>query len=60
VHRHTAYAHVPPVDLPVTDQTASRALSLPMFAELTPEDIDRVVGAVASLAHHPLTSEVPR
>jgi dTDP-4-amino-4,6-dideoxygalactose transaminase len=60
VHRHTAYAHLPPVDLPVTDQTASRALSLPMFAELTPEDIDRVVGAVARLAHHPPTSEVPR
>jgi dTDP-4-amino-4,6-dideoxygalactose transaminase len=35
-----------PGDLPVTERTVGRILSLPMFAELMDEEIERVAGAV--------------
>jgi dTDP-4-amino-4,6-dideoxygalactose transaminase len=33
-------------DFPVSERTASRLLSLPMFAELTPPQIEYVVGSI--------------
>lgn len=52
VHRHQAYAHLPPVPLPVTDDVASRVISLPMSAVLPPEAADRVVEVIAALHEH--------
>jgi dTDP-4-amino-4,6-dideoxygalactose transaminase len=49
VHRHRAYAHLPSVDLPITDAIASSVLSLPMHALLSNADVDRVVGVVRAL-----------
>jgi dTDP-4-amino-4,6-dideoxygalactose transaminase len=52
VHRHQMYAHLPPVPLPVTDDVASRVISLPMSAVLPPEAADRVVEVIAALHEH--------
>jgi dTDP-4-amino-4,6-dideoxygalactose transaminase len=52
VHRHDAYAADVQVDLPVTDTAASQVLSLPIFAALTDDDVDRVVEAVAAVQAH--------
>jgi dTDP-4-amino-4,6-dideoxygalactose transaminase len=49
VHRHQAYAHLPKVDLPVTDGVANAVLSLPMFGGLTDGEVDGVVEAMHSL-----------
>ncbi|MFZ2491599.1 MAG: DegT/DnrJ/EryC1/StrS family aminotransferase [Thermoanaerobaculia bacterium] len=45
VHRQPAYAT--PANLPHTDRAAERVLSLPMYPELPPEDVDTVIRAVA-------------
>jgi len=37
-----------PVSLPETEQTAREILSLPVYPELTDEQVDRIVGAVAA------------
>lgn len=50
VHRHQAYRHLEPVDLPVTDAVAAGAVSLPMFRDLTDDAVDRVVDTVARIA----------
>ncbi|HUU45437.1 MAG TPA: DegT/DnrJ/EryC1/StrS family aminotransferase [Acidobacteriota bacterium] len=42
VHRQKAYAHLADMKLPVTDAQAGRIVSLPMFAELTTEQVDFV------------------
>ena len=49
IHLQPAYASLgyKPGSLPVTEQLAERVLSLPMFPELTEEQIDRVSDAVA-------------
>ena len=52
VHAQHAYAHLPPAELPVTDDVAGRVISLPMFARLALTDIDLVVEALASVGHH--------
>lgn len=52
VHRHDAYAHLPSVDLPVTDHVAASVLSLPMFGDLRHDEIDRVVAALRALHDH--------
>jgi dTDP-4-amino-4,6-dideoxygalactose transaminase len=49
VHRHRAYAHLPATDLPVTDSVAGSVLSLPMFGDLTADDVDRVVEALRAI-----------
>ena len=49
VHRHQAYAHLPKTDLPVTDSVAGSVLSLPMFGDLTGDEVDRVVEALRSI-----------
>jgi dTDP-4-amino-4,6-dideoxygalactose transaminase len=48
LHLQKAYAHMGlnKGDLPVTERTAERLLSLPMFAELTAEQIEYVAGSV--------------
>ncbi len=48
LHLQQAYARLgyKKGDFPVSEQVAERGLSLPMFAELTNEQIDYVVGAV--------------
>lgn len=52
VHHHQAYAELPPVELPVTDRTAARVLSLPMFGALSFDEVDRVVAVVAAVHEH--------
>jgi dTDP-4-amino-4,6-dideoxygalactose transaminase len=42
VHRQKAYAHIKWPSYPVTERQAARIVSLPMFAELTDEQIDHV------------------
>ena len=51
VHRQQAYARAgaPAADLPVTDDVASRVTSLPMFARLALDDVDRVVESIAAI-----------
>lgn len=63
-HRHPAFDLLPsasrPVELPNAESWAARELSLPMFAELTPAEIERIAHACASFAERPLpnTAEV--
>lgn len=45
VHRQKAYAHLKWPSYPVTERQAGRIVSLPMFAELTDEQIDHVAAA---------------
>jgi dTDP-4-amino-4,6-dideoxygalactose transaminase len=52
VHAQQAYAHLPAVTLPVTDDVARRVISLPMFARLSVGDAEAVVEVLASLGHH--------
>ncbi|MDP9019429.1 MAG: DegT/DnrJ/EryC1/StrS family aminotransferase [Actinomycetota bacterium] len=52
VHAQQAYADLLPAKLPVTDDVASRVISLPMFARLPLSAIDRVVEAVAAVGHY--------
>lgn len=51
VHRHAGYARrvtVPPEGLPVTDRLAAQVLSLPIYPELSDDDVDRVIAAMRS------------
>jgi dTDP-4-amino-4,6-dideoxygalactose transaminase len=51
VHQQKAYAGlaVPVGSLPVTERHARRILSLPMYPELTPDQVIRVVGALKAV-----------
>ncbi len=49
VHRHQAYAHLDAVDLPTTDAVAAATLSLPIFARLPLDAVERVIDALALL-----------
>lgn len=53
LHRQPAYADrdIEPGAFPVAERLASRIVSLPMFPELTPEQITRVVDVVAAHQH---------
>ncbi len=51
VHRQKAYARLTS-DLPITDMTSSRVLSLPMWSALAPASVDTVIDAFASLVAH--------
>ncbi len=53
VHRHDAYRHLPPVELPVTDRVAGQVLSLPLWRDLPDDAVDGVVGVVAEVARAP-------
>ncbi len=46
LHRQKAFADAPAVSLPVTEETARRCLSFPVFPEMTGEQIGQVVGAI--------------
>lgn len=52
VHRQKAYAHLPAVDLPVTDAMSGSVLSLPMFGDLRDDDVDTVVEVIGALHAH--------
>ena len=50
-HRQPAYApEYREVALPVTERLAAEVLSLPLFPELTDDEVNRVAGALASFA----------
>ena len=51
VHRQRAYA-VQGDDLPITSATADRVLSLPIYAGLADDSLDRVVEVLAGLQSH--------
>jgi dTDP-4-amino-4,6-dideoxygalactose transaminase len=52
VHAQQAYAHLPKVPLPVTDDSAGRVISLPMFARLPLDAVEAVAEALASIHQH--------
>ncbi len=52
VHRHAAYAHLDPVDLPVTEQVSSQIVSLPIYIDLSDDDVGRIAEAVHSAHEH--------
>jgi dTDP-4-amino-4,6-dideoxygalactose transaminase len=58
IHRQPAYADLglEPGSFPVTEQYADRILSLPMYAELSHDDLDYVVDAVADFSTESRTS----
>jgi dTDP-4-amino-4,6-dideoxygalactose transaminase len=53
VHTHRAYRDLPPASLPVTDRVARRALTLPLWSEMTEDDVGRVAAAVARIQRYP-------
>ncbi|ONH28982.1 DegT/DnrJ/EryC1/StrS family aminotransferase [Pseudofrankia asymbiotica] len=52
-HREPAYAAGGPFDLPVTDRLTTRTVILPLFHQMTEDDVDRVVSSVRSAAAVP-------
>ncbi|MCC6981816.1 MAG: DegT/DnrJ/EryC1/StrS family aminotransferase [Bauldia sp.] len=46
LHQHPAFAALPVRPLPVSEQAANEVVSLPVHADLTDEEVDRVIGAV--------------
>jgi dTDP-4-amino-4,6-dideoxygalactose transaminase len=46
LHRQKAFGHTEQPELPVTERTASRCLSLPIFPEMTEQQIETVCEAV--------------
>lgn len=52
VHRQTAYAHLPPRQLPVTDRLARQVISLPIWSHLPLETVDRIAEAFFRIHHH--------
>jgi dTDP-4-amino-4,6-dideoxygalactose transaminase len=48
LHQQKAFASSKPVSLPVTESTASRCLSLPIFPEMSEQQIEQVCEAVKS------------
>jgi dTDP-4-amino-4,6-dideoxygalactose transaminase len=50
LHRQAAYRHLEPVSLPHTELAASQVLSLPMFPEITDEQIEYVADQVRRFA----------
>ena len=52
VHRHQAYAGLPPRPLPVTEAVADTVLSLPLWRDMPDDAVARVASVVADLHHH--------
>jgi dTDP-4-amino-4,6-dideoxygalactose transaminase len=50
VHRQAAYGDLPAVNLPATDLAAAQVLSLPMFPELTDDQIEYTVEQIGRFA----------
>ena len=53
VHTHRAYRDLPPAYLPVTDRVARRALTLPLWSEMSEDHVARVAAAVARIQRYP-------
>jgi dTDP-4-amino-4,6-dideoxygalactose transaminase len=49
VHKQKAYASYAAVSLPVTERYAGEILSLPMYPELTPQQVSEVVRTVKAI-----------
>ena len=47
LHRQECFAHLPPVELPLAEQSAGEVLSLPVFPELAEAERQEVVAAIA-------------
>ena len=52
VHRHQAYADLPPRALPVTDTLGSQVISLPIWSHLPLADVDQVGRAIRRIQDH--------
>lgn len=52
VHRHRAYSHLPARALPVTDAVADAVISLPIWRDLPPGTVGRIVETLASIQAH--------
>jgi dTDP-4-amino-4,6-dideoxygalactose transaminase len=52
VHRQRAYAHLEHTRLPVTDAVSSRVLSLPVFPDLSDEQVEKIAGIVRLVHTH--------
>jgi dTDP-4-amino-4,6-dideoxygalactose transaminase len=52
VHRQRAYLHLNTARLPVTEDVAGRVVSLPIFARMPEDAVDRVVETLITLHHH--------
>ncbi len=50
LHRQACFAHLPPVDLPVSDQLAAEVISIPVFPELTDAERKTVAAELATWA----------
>ncbi|MET0147343.1 MAG: DegT/DnrJ/EryC1/StrS family aminotransferase [Ilumatobacteraceae bacterium] len=53
VHRHEAYRHLAPVDLPVTDRASSQVLSLPLWRDLPDDAVDTIGAVIAEVGRDP-------
>ncbi len=52
VHRQRAHAGAQPVNLPVTDDVAANVVSLPIYRDLDPGVVDRIVEVMATVHAH--------
>lgn len=52
VHLQTAYAHLPPRQLPVTERLARQVISLPIWSHLGLETVDRIAEAFFRIRRH--------
>ncbi len=52
MHLQHAYAPHHQGSLPVTEQVSSRVINLPLYTDLTPADVGRVVAAVGRIQRH--------
>jgi dTDP-4-amino-4,6-dideoxygalactose transaminase len=50
LHRQQCFAHLPPVSLPVAERLAGEVLSVPVFPELNPPEIEAVIAALGAFA----------
>jgi dTDP-4-amino-4,6-dideoxygalactose transaminase len=46
IHRQAAYAHLPRVDVDVSERLSEQCVSLPLYPELTDREAEQVVEAV--------------
>ncbi len=46
MHQQACFAHLPKVSLPIAEQLAAEAISIPVFPELREDERDAVVGAI--------------
>jgi dTDP-4-amino-4,6-dideoxygalactose transaminase len=52
LHRQQAYAHLPKVDLPVTDRLASQVISLPIWSHMDLETCQQIADALVLIQRH--------